>query len=102
MMNHEYGCGCGCGNQVEPIVCPTEYRCHDQFMTREVPYIHPIVNVNRHHVVDVPKHYFTETTVDVMGAPMHPQGGFGPELGGGYGPEFGRRGRRRGCDTRLW
>jgi hypothetical protein len=84
------------GNQVMPIVCPPEYRCHDEFIPREVPVIHPIVNVNRHHYVDIPKHYYEETSVDVMGAPVVPRGGFGPEFGGGYGPEFGRRrGRSR-------
>jgi hypothetical protein len=84
------------GNQVQPIVCPPEYRCHDEFIPREVPVIHPIVNVNRHHYVDIPRHYCTETTEDVMGAPVVPRGGFGPEFGGGYGPEFGRRrGRSR-------
>jgi hypothetical protein len=84
------------GNQVQPIVCPPEYRCHDEFIPREVPVIHPIVNVNRHHYVDIPRHYYTETTEDVMGAPVVPRGGFGPEFGGGYGPEFGRRrGRSR-------
>ena len=83
------------GNQVMPIVCPPEYRFHDEYMPREVPIIHPIVNVNRHHYVDIPKHYYEETTKDVMGAPVVPRGGFGPEFGGGYGPEFGRRGRSR-------
>ena len=37
------------GNQVRPVVCPTQYRCHDKFVPREVPFIHPIVNVNRVH-----------------------------------------------------
>ena len=57
-------------NQVMPIVCPPEFRCHDEFMPREVPVIHPIVNVNRHHFVDIPRHYYPETTVDVMGAQL--------------------------------
>ncbi|WP_255428517.1 spore coat protein D [Sporosarcina sp. resist] len=57
---------CG-GNQVQPIVCPTQYRCHDRFVPREVPFIHPIVNVNRVHTVEIPRHYFTETTQNVMG-----------------------------------
>lgn len=91
-MNHD----CCPGNQVQPIVCPPEYRCHDEFIPREVPYIHPIVNVNRQHYVDIPRHYYTETTENVMGAPISPGGGYGPQFGGGYGPQFGGRGKGRG------
>lgn len=94
MMNqrgcHGYGHGHGPGQempQVEPIVCPPEYCYHDEFMPREVPVIHPIVNVNRQHYVDYPRHYYTETTENVMGAPIMAQGGYGP--GPGYGPGFG-------------
>ena len=62
---HEH---CGCGpHQVQPVVCPTQYRFHDEFTKREVPFIHPIVNVNRHNIIEVPRHYFPETTEDVMG-----------------------------------
>ncbi|CAM3240010.1 hypothetical protein FITA111629_11935 [Filibacter tadaridae] len=79
---------------VQPVVCPTQYRCHDQFMPREVPYIHPIVNVNRQHIVEVPQHYYTETTQNVMGETLQARPGFGPQSGG-YGPRGGGRGRRR-------
>ncbi|WP_210471747.1 spore coat protein D [Sporosarcina sp. 6E9] len=92
------------GNQVQPIVCPPEYRFNDEYMPREIPVIHPIVNVNRHHYVDVPKHYYQETTEDVMGMSIGPGGpgngygpggGVGPEFGGGYGRNCRRRGRSR-------
>lgn len=74
--------------QIQPVVCPPDYRFHDEFMPREVPVIHPIVNVNRQHFVDVPRHYFTETTENVMGAPVFPcPGGCGGQRG------FGRGGR---------
>ncbi len=76
--------------QVEPIVCPPEYCVRDEFMPREVPVIHPIVNVNRQHYVDIPRHYYTETTENVMGAPMMGRPGCGPECGGGFGHGFGR------------
>jgi hypothetical protein len=70
-----------CGpQQVQPVVCPPEYRVHDSFIPREVPFIHPIVNVNRQNIVDVPRHYFPETNETVMGA--H----FGPGRGPGVGP----------------
>lgn len=94
MMNHG-GChGSGQGMpQVQPIVCPPEYCFHDEFMPREVPVIHPIVNVNRQHFVDIPRHFYAETTENVMGAPVVPRGGYGPQFGGGFGPGFGEVGR---------
>ena len=62
-------------NQMQPIVCPTQYRCHDTFVPREVPVIHPIVNVNRQHNVVVPRNYVTETTRNVPGSTVFPRGG---------------------------
>lgn len=97
-------------HQVQPVVCPTQYRCREEFIPREVPYIHPIVNVNRQHYVDVPKHYYTETTENVMGAPISPIGGCGGQpCGGNFGPKYGgsgsgcgRRGRGRGFGRGPW
>lgn len=79
--------------RTEAVVCPTQYRCHNSFIPREVPYIHPIVNVNMQHYVDVPRHYYTETTQNVMGQTLPAQPGFGPGFGPEFGPGFGR-GRR--------
>ena len=62
-------------------------------MPREIPFIHPIVNVNRHRFVDIPKHYYEETTKDVMGPPVFLGGENGPRFGGGYGPGFDGMGR---------
>lgn len=93
-MMHHGGChdNCGCGQgqwpqQVSPIVCPTQYRVHDEFTEREVPVIHPIVNVTRHNVIDVPRHYFPETNENVMGTTSFaPDGcGFGQCPGSGWG-----------------
>ncbi|NYF25737.1 hypothetical protein [Sporosarcina sp. JAI121] len=92
-------------NQAQPVVCPPQYRCHDQFVPREVPFIHPIVNVNRVHTVEIPRHYFTETTENVMGQTLPAQPGFGPGYGPGpgFGPGFGPGcgpgfgGKRRRC-----
>lgn len=79
--------------QVQPVICPPQYRYFDQFTPRQVPVVHPIVNVNRQHMVDVPEHFYTETTENVMGAPMMPMpGGMGPRGCGGCGG-CGRRGR---------
>lgn len=85
--------------QVQPVVCPTRYVCHDQFVPQEVPFIHPIVNVNRVHTVQIPRHYFTETTQDVMGQTLPAQPGFGPGMDG-YGPQVGGIGSRPGCGKR--
>lgn len=91
------------GNQMghhmqQPIVCPTQYRFHDQFTPQEIPVIHPIVNVNREHMVPVPRHFYTESTQNVNCGPVRP--GFGPGFGGpGHGQGQGcgrRRGRRMG------
>jgi hypothetical protein len=89
------------GNQIQPVVCPPQYRCHDTFIPREVPFIHPIVNVNRVNIVEIPRHYFTETTRNVRGETIIAQPGFGPRVGGfgpgagGFGPGFVGPGRRR-------
>ena len=94
-------------NQMRPIVCPTQCRYNDTFFPVEVPYVHPIVNVNRQHPVMTPRHYYTETTQNVMGAPIWPgrgPGGMGPTgvgpagMGSGMGPGMGGGGccgRRR-------
>ena len=42
--------------RVNPKICPPEYIVRDRFIPREVPHIHPIIHVNRHHIVDVPRH----------------------------------------------
>lgn len=83
------------GGQVQPVVCPTQYRHHDQFIPREVPFIHPIVNVNRQHIVEVPRHFWTETTENVMGQTLPANPGMGPQHGGGCNRGFGGRGRGR-------
>ncbi|WP_084212381.1 hypothetical protein [Bacillus sp. OxB-1] len=99
MMHHGHHHGHCHGGQVmpmtqaQPVVCPTQYRCHNSFIPREVPYIHPFVNVNVQHYVDVPRHYYTETNETVMGPPVQARPGCGPTMGGGFGRGFGR-GRR--------
>lgn len=89
------------GFPMQPIVCPTQYRFHDCFSTQDIPYIHPVVNVNRQNVVGVPQHYYTETTENVMGSmimpgmpPRGPQ--FGPQFGPGHGGMWGGGGCCRG------
>lgn len=77
-------------NQMRPIVCPTQCRYNDTFYPVEQPYVHPIVNVNRQHPVITPRHYYTETTQNMAGAPIYP--GMGPGMGmgpAGMGPGMG-------------
>ncbi|KZE37399.1 hypothetical protein AV656_12580 [Bhargavaea cecembensis] len=66
------------------------YRFHDTFKKCEVPVIHPIVNVNRQNVVNVPRHYFTESQRTVPGREIWADSS-GPGFGGpGFGgPGFG-------------
>jgi hypothetical protein len=45
---------------VRPIVCPPLCRYTDSYTEREVPYIQPLININREHIVDVPKTYYEE------------------------------------------
>lgn len=90
---------CGCNqmrpmNQMQPVVCPTQYRCRDSFVPVQVPFIHPIVNINRVHDVVVPRHYVTETTRNVRGSTVYPRGG--QQFGGGFGPGYGGPGQQFG------
>ncbi|WP_143561171.1 hypothetical protein [Sporosarcina sp. P20a] len=82
----------------QPVFCPPQYRFNDCFTKQEMPFIHPIVNVNRHHVVGVPQHYYTETTEDVMGSTIMP--GRGPGMGPGFGPGSGGMWGGQGCHRR--
>ena len=54
-----YGC-------VKPICCPPEYCVRDYYTQRVVPVIHPIVTINRQNVIDVPQHYYQQTTRNVV------------------------------------
>lgn len=59
-------CRCHHFPAAQPIVCPPQFRVHDSFIPRMQPVIHPIVNVNREHIVNVPRHFFTETNRNVV------------------------------------
>ena len=80
-----YGC-------VKPICCPPQYCVRDYYTQRMVPVIHPIVNINRQNIIDVPQHYYQQTTRNVVvdqgfqgvqTAPAAPGYGFGGF--GGFG-----------------
>ncbi|WP_192797404.1 hypothetical protein [Psychrobacillus glaciei] len=69
----------------QPVVCPPQYRMHDSFMPRMQPVIHPIVNVNREHIVNVPQHFYTETNQNVV---VNPQQQAFPMQQGGFQQPF--------------
>lgn len=71
MMKHK---SCGC----PPIVCDPQYVVRDCYIPREVPIIHPIVNVTRHNIVNVPRHYFQHSTKDEVVDPGCPGSGHHP------------------------
>lgn len=54
-----YGC-------VNPICCPPQYCVRDYYTQRVVPVIHPIVNINRQNIIDVPQHYYQQTSRNVV------------------------------------
>ncbi len=49
-----------------PIVCPPVYEYHDSYVHREIPIIQPVIKVNRHIIVNVPKYYTQPVTKDVV------------------------------------
>jgi hypothetical protein len=55
-----------------PIMCKPQYRIRDLYIPRMVPYVHPIVNINRHIVVNVPQHYYVPMTRNVIVDPGCP------------------------------
>ncbi|MHB8124268.1 MAG: spore coat protein D [Desulfitobacteriaceae bacterium] len=55
-----YGC---VGN---PVCCPPQYCVRDYYTQRIVPVIHPIVNINRQNIIDVPQHYYQPITRNVV------------------------------------
>ncbi len=74
-----------------PVICPPMCRYKDTYVEREVPYIHPMITINRQHVINKPKHYYEPITQNVVVDPGYmnmpnqmPYGGMNP-----YG--YGRR-----------
>lgn len=49
-----------------PIYCDPQYVVHDTYVPRYVPYVHPIIHVNRKNIVNVPKHVFQESYENVV------------------------------------
>ncbi|HHY74128.1 MAG TPA: hypothetical protein GX497_13085 [Bacillus bacterium] len=60
-------------HHVRPIMCPPRYVEHNRFVPRVVPYIHPVINVNRTHIVNVPRHIYQPVTRNVVIDPGYPR-----------------------------
>lgn len=58
---------------VRPIFCPPKYVVRDRFVPREVPYIHPVININRTNIVNVPRHIVQPITRNVVVDPGYPR-----------------------------
>lgn len=77
-----------CNSAAQPVICPTQYRYHDTFTPQELPVVHPFVNVNRQHTVQVPRHYYTEVNETMPGQTVQAMPGYGPGMGP-WGPQMG-------------
>jgi hypothetical protein len=53
-------------HHVRPVVCPPQCVVRDYYTPREVPVIHPIVNINRQHIVNVPRHIYQPVTRNIV------------------------------------
>ena len=52
-----------------PVVLPPLCRYTDSFSERELPVIQPLIDINRHHIVDVPKTYYERIQQNVLANP---------------------------------
>ena len=58
---------------VQPTVLPPLCRYNDCYIPREVPYIQPLINVTRQHIVNVPRTYYEQIDQTVV-VPPSPAG----------------------------
>ncbi|MCP3763035.1 hypothetical protein NLX67_11620 [Domibacillus sp. A3M-37] len=65
-------------HHVRPIVCPPRCVVHNTYIKREVPVIHPIININRQHIVNVPRHMYQPITRNEVVDPGYPRNCCGP------------------------
>ncbi len=63
--------------RMQPIVAPPLCRYTDSFTEREIPVIQPLININRQHIVDVPKTYYEQINQNVVVSPSQNQNPYG-------------------------
>lgn len=79
--------GCCVGT---PVCCPPTFCVQDFYTTRTIPVIHPVVNVNRVNVVNVPQHFVRPMSTTVPGQNLVGTGmGTGVGTGGFFPGLFG-------------
>ncbi|KLU63796.1 hypothetical protein DEAC_c42880 [Desulfosporosinus acididurans] len=71
-----------------PICCPPQYCVRNYYTPRVIPVIHPVVNVNRYNVVNVPQHIYQPMSTNVVVDPGQGYAGYG-----GYAGNVGYRNR---------
>ncbi|MDM5338204.1 hypothetical protein QUF84_13335 [Fictibacillus enclensis] len=54
------------------IYCDPKVIIHDTYKEREVTFVHPIIKVNREHIVNVPKHVYEKKEVHEVIDPGYP------------------------------
>ena len=82
---------------VRPICCPPEYCIQDYYTQRFVPVIHPVVTIRRQNIIDVPQHYYQQTTRNVVVNQGFQGQGQGQGFQGSQGPQA-----NRGYSNRLF
>ena len=71
---------------VKPICCPPQYCVQDYYAQRFVPVIHPVVTIRRQNIIDVPQHFYQQTTRNVVvNQGFQGQAFQGPQANRGYG-----------------
>lgn len=53
----------------QPVILPPLCRYTDSYTKREVPFIQPLININRQHTIDVPKTYYETINQNVAVSP---------------------------------
>ncbi|MGE8207787.1 hypothetical protein ACQKP0_25295 [Heyndrickxia sp. NPDC080065] len=55
-----------------PIVCKPRYVVSNSYMPRVVPFIHPVINIHRRNIVNVPRHIYQPINRSVVYDPGYP------------------------------
>ena len=56
-----------------PIYCRPQYVVRNSYIPRIVPYIHPVVHINRQNIVNVPRHIYRPVYRNMVVDPGYPR-----------------------------
>ncbi|MCM3024548.1 hypothetical protein [Heyndrickxia ginsengihumi] len=59
-------------NADNTIYCDPQYVVEDTYVEREVTYVHPVIYINRKHIVNVPRHVYETVTKNIIDDPGIP------------------------------